>query len=107
MHAFDRSEPALRYLGSHVVDVIISDLRRPGLDGIAFYERVSQLDESLAHRILFLTGDTLNERLSEFLRESSNPYLAKPVMLPELHRALHRLLARPANQQQTLFSPDD
>ena len=65
-----------------------------------------ELDASLARRVIFLTGDTLNEELTEFLRATANPYLAKPVQLRELHATLHRLLERPIHQG-TLFPADD
>ncbi len=100
---FDRSEAALRYLRSHPVDVIISDIHRPGLNGMEFYERVRQFDDKLAGRILFLTGDTLSDELAAFLKRTGCLYLAKPVLLHDLFEAVERLVSGPARGQMTLF----
>lgn len=102
--AFDRSEPALRFLARNVVDVIVSDLHRPGLNGIEFHERVQRFDPNLARRVVFLTGDTLNDELARFLREHGNPYVPKPVELADLFEKVHDLIEGPTIRQQTLFS---
>src|SRR5690606_11170729 len=90
--AFDRSDSALRFLARNAVDVIVSDLRRPGLNGIEFHGRVERFDPSLARRVVFLTGDTLNDELARFLREHGNPYVPKPVELADLFEKVHDLL---------------
>ena len=106
VHVFDRSEVALRFLRSRVVDVVISDLHRPGLNGLEFHKRVAMFDPSLASRILYLTGDTLNSELLVFLKKTGNLHLAKPVLLHDLFGAVQKLLARPGTQQKTLFTLD-
>ncbi len=104
--AFDRSEPALEYLKTHFVDAIISDLHRPGLNGLQFHHEVHRFDAALARRILFLTGDTLNEELAEFLRRHGNPYLPKPVSLRDLFDTVHRVLSQTGHRQTMLFVDD-
>ncbi|MBI4879296.1 MAG: response regulator [Planctomycetes bacterium] len=100
---FDRSEAALRYLRSHPADAIISDIHRPGLNGMEFYERVRQFDDKLAGRILFLTGDTLSDDLATFLKRTGCLCLAKPVLLNDLFEAVEKLVSGPARGQMTLF----
>ncbi|MFH0946826.1 MAG: ATP-binding protein [Planctomycetota bacterium] len=107
VHVFDRSEVALRFLRSRVVDLVISDLHRPGLNGLEFHKRVAMFDPSLASRILFLTGDTLNPELLVLLKKTGNLHLAKPVLLHDLFGAVQKLLARPGTQQKTLFTVDE
>lgn len=104
VHAFDRSEPALKFLHTRWVDAIVSDLHRPGANGIEFHGEVKKIDDQLARRVLFLTGDTLNQDLARHLARSGNPVLPKPVDLVDLHRALSKLLAIPNRRQKTLFS---
>lgn len=104
VHAFDRSEPALKFLRSRWVDAIVSDLHRPGSNGIEFHAEVKKIDETLAKRVLFLTGDTLNQELARYLSRAGNPVLPKPVELSDLHRAVLRLLAQPSRRQRTLFN---
>ncbi|MFG0317294.1 MAG: ATP-binding protein [Planctomycetota bacterium JB042] len=102
--AFDRSDAALRFLGRNSVDVIVSDLHRPGLNGIEFHDRVARFDPGLARRVVFLTGDTLNDELARFLREHGNPFVPKPVELADLFEKVHDLLEGVSARQKTLFS---
>ncbi len=105
VHAFDRTEGALKFLQSRAVDAIISDLHRPGPNGLEFHGEVTKLDEQLAARILFLTGDTLNQELTRMLARAGNLVLAKPVELEDLHHAVGKLVntpprkTRPKNSQ--------
>lgn len=106
VHAFDRSETALKFLRSRWVDAVISDLHRPGTNGLEFHEHVTRIDEALARRILFLTGDTMNQELAQFLIKAGNPVLSKPVELADLHSAVQKLLDRNSRRQKTLFATD-
>ncbi|MBK6940132.1 MAG: response regulator [Planctomycetes bacterium] len=106
VHPFDRSEPALRFLRTHGVDAIVSDLHRPGLNGLEFREEVKGIDAQLAERIVFLTGDMLNEDLQALAQRGDVEVLAKPVLLSTLFDALDRVLTASQGRQRTLFSPD-
>jgi CheY-like chemotaxis protein len=103
VHSFDHSDPALRFLRSHWVDAVITDLHRPGSNGIEFHAEVRRIDEHLARRLLFLTGDTMNQELARFVSRANVPVLAKPVQIHELHAAVRKLLAPPRREQKTLF----
>jgi two-component system NtrC family sensor kinase len=107
VHAFDRSESALRFLRAHQADVVVSDLHRPGLNGLEFHKRVALFDPGLAARILYLTGDALNPDLVVFLRKTGNVHLSKPVLLNDLFAAVQKILARPGARQKTLFGGDE
>ncbi|MBL8768665.1 MAG: response regulator [Planctomycetes bacterium] len=106
VHPFDRSEPALRFLRTHVVDAIVSDLHRPGLNGLEFREEVKAIDAQLAERMVFLTGDMLNEELQTLAQRGEVAVLAKPVLLSTLFDALDRVLTASQGRQRSLFSPD-
>lgn len=103
VNAFDRSDAALKHLTNHIADVIISDLHRPGLNGIEFHDRLAKVDPALARRIVFLTGDTLNDDFARFLREHGNPYVPKPVELATLFEKVQDLLEASTARQRTLF----
>jgi CheY-like chemotaxis protein len=88
--ASDGSE-ALRLLGDRApYDLILSDLRMPGLGGEQFLERLKQTGTGIEERILFMTGDATGA--GEFL--GSAPLLIKPVKLTEIARAIRECLAR-------------
>jgi len=106
VHAFDRGETALKFLARHVVDVILSDLHRPGLSGLEFLAQIRNLDERLVPRVLFLSGDTVNEDTNLALMRSGNQLLAKPIDVADLHLAVARLVNRPSGRQRELFERD-
>ncbi|MBI4869764.1 MAG: response regulator [Candidatus Wallbacteria bacterium] len=69
-------------------DLIISDIRMPGMDGPAIYSAVRQRDAQLAGRIIFMTGDTLSPQTKSFLEASGNVYINKPFVMEELKSAV-------------------
>ncbi|MDP2702455.1 MAG: response regulator, partial [Candidatus Rokubacteria bacterium] len=83
---------ALERLAAHSYDVIVSDIRMPDLDGIAFYRALEQRQPAACARLIFLTGDTLDPVLGEFLRSSGRPYVVKPFVPEQLRRAMAQVL---------------
>jgi two-component system NtrC family sensor kinase len=69
---------ALMALDRGEFDVVLSDLRMPGVSGPEMYERVREIRPQLLTRIAFVTGDTLGASMDEFLKESGRPVLEKP-----------------------------
>ena len=87
---------ALELIETHSFDVIISDFRMPGLDGRQFYELAKQKQPELAQRIIFLTGDVVNEETQAFIRSTGNPHLEKPFNLTKIRQAVDEVLAKTA-----------
>jgi two-component system NtrC family sensor kinase len=77
-------------------DIIITDMKMPGLDGASFYRQVRQQDPAQARRIIFITGDTVSPDTRAFLQRVSNPVLAKPFKIGPLRDAIESVLAQPA-----------
>lgn len=75
---------ALRVLERKQVDLIISDLSMPHIDGARFYRLVLARHPHLAGRIIFSTGDTGSQRLRSFLRECGCAWIGKPFQAAEL-----------------------
>jgi CheY-like chemotaxis protein len=69
---------ALMALDRGEFDVVLSDLRMPGVSGPEMYERVREIRPQLLSRIAFVTGDTLGASMDHFLKESGRPVLEKP-----------------------------
>jgi PAS domain S-box-containing protein len=69
---------ALMALDHSDFDVVLSDLRMPGVSGPEMFERLREIRPHLLSRIAFVTGDTLGAAMDEFLRESGRPVLEKP-----------------------------
>lgn len=87
------SKEGLRKISRDSYDLLICDLRMPGLDGPAFYDSLERANSPMRKKLLFVTGDTLGPRTLEFLVPRKLPYLAKPFLIEELKLAVHERLA--------------
>ena len=74
----ESGEVALELLSMVEVDVIVSDLRMPDMDGSALWRAVREHHPTLATRMLFVTGDTLSPAARQFLDEARCARLDKP-----------------------------
>jgi two-component system, NtrC family, sensor kinase len=75
-----------------VFDLIICDLRMPGVSGIEMYQTVSTRRPELLDRLIFATGDIVSPESAGFLREISCPVLEKPYELALLDEVVSRVL---------------
>ncbi len=101
--AFERGEDALPYLESEAVDLVISDIHRPGLNGVDLYRGLATRRPELLGRFLFLTGDTVGKSTQEFLERSRAHHLAKPILIEELQAKVEEIL-RERDQPGGLFA---
>jgi len=72
-------QAALGRLKRRRYDVVLSDLRMPGLDGPELYLRLQKQHPPLAERVAFVTGDTLSPDIKGFLERCGRPYIEKPI----------------------------
>jgi two-component system NtrC family sensor kinase len=82
-------ELALQRIQQETYDLIVCDLRMPGMDGREVYNRVGQIKTQLTQRFLFLTGDISDESLA-FLKAAQRPYLMKPFTREAFLEALEK-----------------
>jgi signal transduction histidine kinase/ActR/RegA family two-component response regulator len=88
---------ALRKIRSETYDVIISDLKMPGMSGHELYESVRQMSPDLARRIIFSTGDVASHETREFLERCGNLYLQKPFDLHAIRSVVAQMLSNLPN----------
>ncbi len=72
-------------------DLVVSDLRMPGLDGLAFVERVKRAHPEVS--VVLLTGYASVDSAVEAMRRGASDYLAKPFAPDELLLRVERALA--------------
>lgn len=82
---------ALERLARGHYDVILSDLRMPGLDGPGMYAALKSSRPELLTRMAFITGDTMSPRVRSFLKATGRPYIEKPVVPSEVREVVNTL----------------
>jgi putative two-component system response regulator len=84
------AEAALELFAQHGADVVLSDLKMPGMSGIGLLREIKGRDDSVG--FLLLTGaGTLHDTI-QALRLQADDYLLKPVNLEEVAIAVQRAL---------------
>jgi len=83
---------ALEHAASENYDLVICDMKMPGLDGQNFYKSLARTGNSLRDRFLFVTGDIVAAQTREFLERNHIPHVAKPFRVEELLERVYRVL---------------
>ena len=84
---------ALHLLARTTYDLVLSDTRMPGLDGVGFYREVQRRFPALVGRLIFVSGDSLSREKQEFLDSTGVPHLSKPFDVQEVRRLVHQRLS--------------
>lgn len=85
----DQAEKALALLRDRSdYDLILCDLRMPGIGGRGFYEQVDADNPLLASRVVFITGDTASPLTRQFLANTGQPCLEKPFSVDEVRQLI-------------------
>ena len=85
-------ESALRRLSQYHYDLALCDWKMPGLNGQQVYERLHASNPQMSDRLIFITGDMVNEKTQEFLRSRNKVCLSKPFTLVEFRSAINRVM---------------
>lgn len=65
-------------------DVILADLRMPGLTGNELYAKLVGRGEGLEERLIFITGDAESPDAADLVKEAGVPVVLKPFELAEI-----------------------
>jgi len=104
VHTSGSAEAALRRLAKVRYDLVLLDIRMPGMSGIELYERMEDIDPSLQRRVICVTGDVISARNKVFLEESGIPCVAKPFGVDELMRLVKQVLGGETKDAQVTYS---
>src|SRR3954453_16014971 len=83
-------QAALQLLDQFDVDLILSDLRMPGVDGLAVLQKVREVYPQTM--VVLMTAYASVDTVVEALRLGAQDYLLKPLLLEDLLHKVHRLL---------------
>ncbi|HBW23664.1 MAG TPA: hypothetical protein DEF68_09860 [Elusimicrobia bacterium] len=86
------AEDALKKISESCYDLIISDIKMPGLGGKGFYREVEKINPGVLKKIIFISGDSMGSETQEFLEAIGNPSLKKPFSIDELSEAVARMV---------------
>ncbi len=92
---------ALQKIEGRDFDVILSDVRMPGMDGPAFFAALQETKPEIIPGLGFMTGDTLSKRVSDFLSSAGRPYLEKPITPNDIRELIARLMRAKAEGRVT------
>ena len=71
----------------------VSDIRLPGMTGIQLYEHWKLTKNPIAERLIFITGDTMNNYVRDFLKKTDRPSVMKPFEPGDLVKAVRKALS--------------
>jgi|DewCreStandDraft_2_1066082.scaffolds.fasta_scaffold00139_43 two-component system NtrC family sensor kinase len=83
---------ALEKLRHRTYDLILCDLKMPGLSGQEVYEEIAEKWPEMRERMIFLTGDLVDPRTRAFLDRIQRPVIEKPFQVEDLVRVLREHL---------------
>lgn len=86
-------EQAIASTQARAYDLIVCDLKMPGVNGMAFYEHLAATAPALKRRLIFVTGDVAGTEAEAFLERSGCRWLAKPFRLRDLVRVAREVIA--------------
>jgi PAS domain S-box-containing protein len=87
---------AMERITSGTYDVILCDMRMPNMDGVKLFETLKKENEVLAHRIVFVTGDTVSPDTRAFLKSTGNRWLSKPFKIEEVIDIVNNMVEKEA-----------
>jgi len=94
------ADEALQRLAKDSFDLVLTDVKMPGMSGFELHQRIKQSMPDLAARVVFVTGDMLSAATQARIAQTGNPFIAKPFAIDRLETLVHSLLTqRPIEQQ--------
>lgn len=79
-------EEILKIVGEQSIDLVLSDIRMPCMDGLEMLQRLGRVSPD--SKVIFITGYALFEYAQQALRQGAVDFLVKPVEASELKKKL-------------------
>src|ERR1051325_7657122 len=91
--AVDGAE-GLRRAGERRYDLVVTDLRMPGLDGPELYRALRDRYPEQPPRVIFMSANTGIDEYASFLAETGDAATAKPVTLADMRQVVMKVLSQ-------------
>jgi len=88
--SFQHSPQALGTVRSEKVDLVITDIKMPQMDGLEILRRVKEIDDGIP--VILLTGNASLDSALDAISKGAYDYLLKPVDFPHLEMVVNRAL---------------
>lgn len=96
----DNGINALNIIESHQVDIVITDIKMPGMSGIELLRKIKSLDPLI--KVIIITAFATLETAIEALKIGANDYIIKPFDIAEIINSVKRLEAD--KEEYSLFT---
>jgi two-component system response regulator AtoC len=97
---------ALKVLKSGDVNVVVTDLKMPKLDGMALLDRI--IREYPSTPVIIITAHGTVATAVDALKKGAFDYITKPFERDELKSVIHKAVkTRQLNEDELVFSPDE
>lgn len=91
--ALESGHQALEFARTNSVDMVLMDIRMPGMDGVQTTQALRRLSNTWARcPIIAVTAHVLSSERQKWLAEGLDDVLIKPIDEAKLHQLLHRFL---------------
>ena len=94
------AETGLQSIDDGEYDIVLMDLRMPGMDGLTAIERIRSRGDVKAHwPVIVVTADTSADLRERCIAKGADEIILKPIAMSKLLKAMTVLLSstRPAN----------
>ncbi|NJN17619.1 MAG: PAS domain S-box protein [Oscillochloris sp.] len=92
VHILANGRAAVAAVTATTYDAVLMDVQMPEMDGVTATRRIRDYGDSIVQpRIIALTASALAGDRERFLQAGMDDYLSKPILVPELVRALSGL----------------
>ena len=99
------SEAGIEYCSKHDIDIVITDLKMPKVDGIEVLRRVKELDDNI--EVIMMTAYATAQSAIEAMKAGAYDYIIKPFSIDELKMIAQHIMEKKLLEQENLQLRDE